>query len=139
MFSNEGTELSAIAPLTRLRAVAYARYSSEQQRAASIEDQLRNCRRRADDQGWAIVREFADRRLAAQTARGRSIARLNAAERGELDALLVDDLSRLARDQVESERAIRRLEFLGIRIVANADGYDSQSKLATRKIHGVVA
>jgi DNA invertase Pin-like site-specific DNA recombinase len=34
---------------------------------------------------------------------------LGAAERGEFDILLVDDLSRLARDQVESERAIRRL------------------------------
>jgi len=29
-------------PVERLRAVAYARYSSEQQRAASIDDQLRN-------------------------------------------------------------------------------------------------
>jgi DNA invertase Pin-like site-specific DNA recombinase len=63
---------------------------------------------------------------------------LNAAEHGEFDVLLVDDLSRLARDQVESERAIRRLEFLGIRIVAIADGYDSQSKLATRKIQRAV-
>jgi hypothetical protein len=55
--------LSAIAPLAQFRAVAFARYSSEQQRAASIEDQLRNCRRRADDQGWAIVREFTDRAI----------------------------------------------------------------------------
>ena len=31
--------------LKPLRAVAYARYSSEQQRAASIDDQLRNSRR----------------------------------------------------------------------------------------------
>lgn len=36
--------MSATTLLPRPRAVAYARYSSEQQRAASIEDQLRNCR-----------------------------------------------------------------------------------------------
>jgi DNA invertase Pin-like site-specific DNA recombinase len=52
----------------------------------------------------------------------------SAADRHEFDILLVDDLSRLARDQVESERVIRRLEFQGIRIVATADGYDSQTK-----------
>jgi DNA invertase Pin-like site-specific DNA recombinase len=50
----------------------------------------------------------------------------------------VDDVSRLARDQVESERVIRRLEFQGIRIVATADGYDSQAKTATRKIQRTV-
>jgi site-specific DNA recombinase len=42
------------------------------------------------------------------------------------------------RDQVESERVIRRLEFQGIRIVATTDGYDSQTKAATRKIQRTV-
>ena len=41
--------------LTLPRAVAYARYSSEQQRAASIDDQIRNCRRRADAEGFIRV------------------------------------------------------------------------------------
>jgi DNA invertase Pin-like site-specific DNA recombinase len=63
---------------------------------------------------------------------------LSAADRDEFDVLSVDDLSRLARDQVESERVIRRLEFQGIRIVATADGYDSQTKTATRKIQRTV-
>jgi DNA invertase Pin-like site-specific DNA recombinase len=62
----------------------------------------------------------------------------SAADRHEFDILLVDDLSRLARDQVESERVIRRLEFQGIRIVATADGYDTQTKTATRKIQRTV-
>jgi len=124
---------------TLLRAAPYARYSSEQQRAASIDDQLRNCRRRADEEGWTIVREFADRAISgADSSRPQYRDMLNAAERREFDVLLVDDLSRLARDQVESERAIRRLEFLGIRIVAIADGYDSQTKIATRKIQRTV-
>jgi site-specific DNA recombinase len=57
---------------------------------------------------------------------------LSAADCGEFDILLVDDLSRLARDQVERARAIRRLEFHGIRIVATADGHDSQTKTGAR-------
>jgi hypothetical protein len=113
---------------TRLRAVAYARYSSEQQRAASIEDQLRNFRRRANDEGWTVVREFADRAITgADSSRPQYREMLAAAERSDF-VLLVHDLSRLARDQVESERAIRRLEFRGIRIVATTDGYNCASR-----------
>ena len=60
-------------------------------------------------------------------------AMLNAAMRNEFSVLIVDDLSRLTRDSVESERTIRRLEFNGIRIISTSDGYDSTSK--ARKVH----
>jgi hypothetical protein len=126
-------------PLEQPRAVAYARYSSEQQRDASIDDQLRNCRRRAETESWLIIREYADRAITgADSSRPQYREMLSAADRDELDILIVDDLSRLARDQVESERVIRRLEFQGIRLVATADGYDSQTKTATRKIQRTV-
>ena len=59
---------------------------------------------------------------------------LAAAARGEIDVLLLDDLSRLSRDQVESEQVIRRLEFQSVRIISVSDGYDSHTKTATRKI-----
>ncbi len=35
-----------------MRAVVYARYSSENQREASIDDQVEVCRRYADARGW---------------------------------------------------------------------------------------
>ena len=38
-----------------LRCALYARYSSDQQRAASIEDQFRICRERAAREGWKIA------------------------------------------------------------------------------------
>jgi hypothetical protein len=98
-----------------------------------------NCRRRADDEGWSVAREFTDKAIGgADSTRPQYRDMLSAAERGEFDVLVIDDLSRLARDQVESERAIRRLAFLGIRIVAISDGYDSQTKIATRKIQRAV-
>ncbi|MBM0108613.1 recombinase family protein [Steroidobacter sp. S1-65] len=113
----------------------YARYSSDQQRAASIEDQFRNCRRKADAENWCIAETYADEAMSgADSNRPQYQAMLAAANRREFDVLLIDDLSRLSRDQVESERVIRRLEFLGIRIVAVTDGYDSETKSATRKI-----
>ena len=117
-----------------MRAAIYARYSSENQRAASIEDQTRNCRRRAEAEGWAVVGEFADAAMTGSDSnRPQYQAMLAAALMGEFDVLLLDDLSRLTRDSVEQEQTIRRLEFHGLRIVATSDGYDSQSR--ARKVH----
>lgn len=117
-----------------MKAALYARFSSDLQRAASIEDQFRNCRKRADAEGWKIVATFADQAMSGSDAnRPQYQAMLVEASRGSFQILLVDDLSRLTRDAVESERVIRRLEFSGVRIIATSDGYDSTSK--ARKMH----
>jgi site-specific DNA recombinase len=125
---------TAAATLPAIRAALYARYSSDQQRATSIDDQFRNCRRRVDAEGWSIVLEFADAAMSGSDAsRPEYQKMLAAAAKREFDVLIVDDLSRLTRDSVEQERTIRRLEFQGLRIVATSDGYDSESK--ARKVH----
>ena len=46
-----------------MRAVIYARYSSDNQREASIEDQIEICRRYIDRHGWTLVRAYHDRAL----------------------------------------------------------------------------
>jgi hypothetical protein len=43
-----------------MRAVIYARYSSDQQREASIEDQVRLCRERIDREGWSFLATYSD-------------------------------------------------------------------------------
>jgi site-specific DNA recombinase len=43
------------------RAVIYARYSSENQREASIADQVRVCKERIAREGWEVVQVFQDR------------------------------------------------------------------------------
>jgi site-specific DNA recombinase len=117
-----------------MKAALYARYSSDLQRASSIDDQYRNCRRRATEEGWTVVATYADEAISGSDAnRPQYQVMLTAAVRREFDILLVDDLSRFARDSVEQEKAIRRLEFHGLRIVSTSDGYDSNSK--ARKIH----
>ena len=116
------------------RAVLYARYSSDMQRDSSIDDQLRNCRRRVEVEGWTVTHVYADRAISGSDAnRPDYRAMLDAAARGEFDVLVIDDLSRFSRDSVEQERAIRRLEFQQIRIISTSDGYDSTSK--ARKVH----
>lgn len=117
-----------------MRAAVYARYSTDMQSAASIEDQARNCRKRADAEGWEIIATFSDAAITGSDhTRPGYQQMLAAAARQEFEVLLLDDLSRLARDSIEQEKTIRRLEFQGLRIIATSDGYDSESK--ARKVH----
>jgi site-specific DNA recombinase len=117
-----------------MKAATYSRYSSDQQRESSIDDQLRNTHERAKREGWRVVANFADRAVSdSDNNRPQYLAMLTAARRKEFDALILDDLSRLTRDSLEQETVIRDLEFAGIRIVTTGDGYDSDSKSA--KLH----
>ena len=50
-----------------MRAAIYARYSTDQQRDASIEDQVRLCRERIEREGWGLVQTYADRKLTGST------------------------------------------------------------------------
>jgi|GEM_PF-6904900 len=43
-----------------MRSAIYARYSSDKQREASIEDQVRVCRRLIDQQDWTLVCTYED-------------------------------------------------------------------------------
>ncbi|HYF53367.1 MAG TPA: recombinase family protein [Salinarimonas sp.] len=81
-----------------LRAAIYARYSSDQQRDASIEDQVEVCRRYAAAHGMSVTAVFEDRAISgANSARPGYRALLEAARRGGFDAVIVEALDRLAR------------------------------------------
>jgi len=87
-----------------MRVALYARYSSEGQREASIVDQFRNAETRAEKEGWPIVARYADQGISGtQDEKGREgyAALLKAARAKEFDVCLVDDLSRLSRDEAE--------------------------------------
>ncbi|MGY4509720.1 DNA invertase Pin-like site-specific DNA recombinase [Bradyrhizobium sp. USDA 3650] len=46
-----------------MKVARYARYSSDNQRDASMEDQLRLCRLHAEKQGWTVVDSCTDRAI----------------------------------------------------------------------------
>jgi DNA invertase Pin-like site-specific DNA recombinase len=52
-------------------------------------------------------------------------ALIEAARDRQFEVLLVDDLSRLSRDHVESAQAVRLLKFLGVRLIGVSDGLDT--------------
>jgi site-specific DNA recombinase len=50
-----------------MKVAIYARYSSENQRDASIGDQFRICREFAQRQGWHIAAEYSDHAVSGAT------------------------------------------------------------------------
>lgn len=110
-----------------MRTAAYARYSSDAQREASLEDQLRNCRAYCERMGWPDPVAYTDAAISgARSDRPGYRALLNDA--GRFDVILVDDLSRLSRDSIESAKAVKRLTFAGVRLIGVSDGVDTGRK-----------
>ena len=110
-----------------MRVAAYARYSTDYQREASLEDQLRNCRTYAERQGWPAPTVYKDAAITG-ARRDRPGYQALLADAHRFDVILVDDLSRLSRDSVESQQAVRRLTFAGVRLVGVSDGVDTGRK-----------
>jgi site-specific DNA recombinase len=111
-----------------MRTASYARYSSENQRETSIEDQLRLTDERAAREGWSISLRYTDMEISASTptlfrAGGRALIETVRARR--IDVLLIESLDRCWRDIVDQEITIRDIERLGVRIIGISDGYDS--------------
>ena len=118
-----------------MKAVIYARYSTDKQRESSIEDQARLCQRRAESEGFRIVAVHNDDGISGSMPvanRHGGAHMLADAMADRFDVLVLEGLDRLSRDQVEQERIVRRLEHRGIVIIGVADGYDS--RMGGRKI-----
>src|SRR5665213_1932041 len=119
----------------KLRCAAYARYSSDRQSPASIEDQLRKCREYAVTQGWDVLPEFiySDKELSgAGVDRPGWMKMLSAMTRlpRPFEVLLVDDTSRLCRNLGENAKFADEMKFLGIRVVAVSQGIDTHNRQA---------
>ncbi len=118
-----------------MKAAIYARYSSDLQREASIEDQSRNCERACSQYGFQITHRFSDEAMSgAKTNRPGYQALLEAARQREFDIIVVDEVSRLWRDQEEQWRAVKLLEFKGVHILGVSDGVNTASKTMVVKV-----
>ena len=85
-----------------MRAAIYARYSTEQQSANSIDDQIRVCERLAERHGCTVVERFSDAAISGGTSeRPAYQAMLTAARRREFDVIVAEDTSRLWRNMAE--------------------------------------
>ncbi len=116
-----------------MRAAVYARFSSENQREQSIEDQVRVCKEFATRGGITVLDDhvyFDEAQSGSIRARPGLEALKKAAEDKQFDALLVDDSSRLSRDNQHFNTLLCLFQFWGISLISVSDGLDMREEHA---------
>jgi site-specific DNA recombinase len=102
-----------------MRAVIYARFSSENQSQASIEDQVEVCTRYIKKQGWTRIGKYTDAAMSgASRFRPAYQKLLVELEAGTFDVVVVEALDRLGRKLADVADLHDRCTFAGIKLVA---------------------
>ena len=110
------------------RVALYARYSSDNQREASIDDQFRICREQAKREKWKVVGTYKDAGIsgASMILRPGIQMLLQDAQAGQFDMVLAEALDRISRDQADVATLFKHLKFAGVPIVTLAEGEISE-------------
>ncbi|MGY3614841.1 recombinase family protein [Bradyrhizobium sp. USDA 10063] len=100
-------------------AVIYARYSSDNQKERSIDDQISHCRQLAARHGYKVIDVYADRAISGESMFERDglLALMNAAIARKFNAVFTESLSRLSRDEVDMPAIYKRLKYHEIKII----------------------
>jgi site-specific DNA recombinase len=110
-----------------MRAVIYARYSTDLQNQASIEDQVRLCRERIEREGWSFYGVYEDRGVSGASHLRAGYQRLIANARAcAFDVVVAEALDRLSRDQEHVAGLFKQLSFAGVRMVTLSEGEISE-------------
>ncbi len=123
-----------------MRTLIYARFSSELQNKRSIEDQVTVCRERCEREAWTVVEVFTDYAIGGGAGFGEDqrpamAAMLDRIRRGDVDQVLTDTTSRIARGVGDSDFIRKEINFAGARLFTLADG---EITLLTGGIKGVI-
>ena len=102
-----------------MKAVIYARYSSDNQREESIEGQLRECLAFANKIGVTVIEHYIDRALTAKTDNRPDFQRMirDSAKRC-FDMVIVWKLDRFSRDRYDSAHYKHLLKKNGVKVVS---------------------
>lgn len=102
-----------------MKAVIYARYSSDSQREESIDGQLRECREYAERNGITVLSTYVDRALSAKTDNRPDFQRMiKDSAKGLFDVVLVWKLDRFARNRYDSAHYKSILKKNGVKVVS---------------------
>ena len=110
-----------------MRAVIYARFSTELQSASSLDDQVRLCRERIEQDGHELVNVYKDRAISGASLMRPGIQSLmQDASRGAVDVIYAEALDRISRDQEDVAGFFKRLRFANVKILTLAEGEISE-------------
>ncbi len=110
-----------------MRAAIYARYSTDMQSDASIEDQHRLCLRLIEGNGWREAETYSDRGLSGASHLRPAYQRLlEDARNNRVDVVVAEGLDRISRDQEHIAGFFKQMRFQGIPIVTVAEGEISE-------------
>ena len=110
-----------------MRAVIYARYSSDLQREASIEDQVRECTQLAERFEYQIVKVFSDSAISGATDNRPGLQELLAmVKTGTVDVVIAEALDRISRDQEHIARIYKQISFSQAKMQTITEGEISE-------------
>lgn len=102
-----------------MKAVIYARYSSDNQREASIEGQIRECTAFAEKNGITVLRHYIDRAISAKTDNRPEFQNMIKDSNKKLfDMIIVWKLDRFARNRYDSAWYKAQLKKNGVKVVS---------------------
>ena len=102
-----------------MKAVIYARYSSDNQREESIEGQLRECMEFAEKNGITVIGNYIDRALSAKTDNRPEFQKMIKDSYLKLfDTIIVWKVDRFARNRYDSAHYKHLLKKNGVRVVS---------------------
>ena len=108
-------------------AAVYARYSTDLQRAASIEDQIRSCKARIGQESWTLAASYTDHALSGSIRLRPGYQKLlEDARSGRFEVVVAEALDRLARDQEDVAALYKHLSFSGVRLITIGEGEISE-------------
>jgi len=111
-----------------IRAALYARYSSDLQSPASIEDQFRICREQVERERWQVVGAYKDPSVSGASVilRPGVQALLQDAKAGKFDVVVAEALDRVSRDQADVATLYKHFQFAGVKLITLAEGEISE-------------
>lgn len=111
-----------------MKAIIYARFSSDRQREESIEGQLRECKEYAERNSITIIGSYIDRALSAKTDNRPDFQRMiKDSAKGLFDLVLVWKLDRFARNRYDSAHYKAILKKNGVKVISATEAIAEDS------------
>jgi DNA invertase Pin-like site-specific DNA recombinase len=133
-----GNGMMTVSP--KKRAVIYARYSSDMQKATSIDGQLLLCRKVAEHNNLDVIGEFVDAAKSGLTdvTRNGYQRLLNGVRSHDFDVIVVEHFDRLSRDPATIQRLKQVFEFNGVDLMDQKGIFATATDISIASLYNTI-